>query len=67
MNTQGSSEDHSERIKAHVKVKAEDFLLDVFKVVLGTKRNILPYSDPNKKSKCTFHDHEHDGRKKCNA
>lgn len=60
-------DDHSVKIKERLNVKAEDFLMDVFKVVRGTKRNASMYPDPDKKPRCSFHDHEHDGGKKCSA
>ena len=67
LNSLESVDDHSVKIKERLNVKAEDFLMDVFKVVRGTKRNASMYPDPDKKPRCSFHDHEHDGGKKCSA
>ena len=67
LNSLQSVDEPSPKFKECVRVKAEDFLLDVFKAVRGIKRNALPYADPDKKSRCTFHDHEHEGGKKCSA
>ena len=62
-----TTEEHALSIKERLNVKAEGFLLDVFRVVRGTKRNTSTYADPDKKSRCSFHDHEHEAGKKCGA
>ena len=58
LNSLQPAEDPSVNFEECVKVEADRFLLDVFKAVRGTKRNSLPYIDPDEKSRCTFHDHE---------
>ncbi|SLM34546.1 BTB/POZ-like [Lasallia pustulata] len=67
LNSLQPADDPSLDFKECLKVKADSFLLDVFKAVRGKKRNSLPYIDPDNKSRCTFHDHEHDGGKKCSG